>query len=121
MTPRRIVRNDSVMGGRWHFEGTDIAITAVRADAIAGVGNLAHICQRTGLTEEEIMLALGFEFPEVRAPQLWSQYAAVTIACSCGEESHATFSGFDRRDILCACGRVWCLRLTLDADVHRAD
>jgi len=109
------------MGGRWHIEGTGIPIAAIRAEASADMSELMQIYQSAGLTEEEVMLALRFEFPEVRAPELWSQYAAVSVACSCGEETHTTLSGFDIKEVLCACGRLWCIRLTIDPIAHRAD
>ena len=60
------------------------------------------------------MLALSFPFPEVREPELLMQYAAVTVACACGEETHTTISGYDRTVVHCACGRTWCVRLSLD-------
>jgi hypothetical protein len=114
VTARRIVRNETILGGRWHFEGTHIPIGAVRADALAGMDGLMRTYRRAGLTEAEIILALNFAFPDVCDPELRAQYAAVTVLCSCGEESHATLSGFDEAEVSCACGRFWSVQFALD-------
>ena len=121
MTSRRIVRDERILGGRWHFEGTHIPIGAIRADALAGMDTLMRTYRRAGLTEAEIILALNFAFPDVRDPELRAQYAAVTVLCSCGEESHTTVSGFDDADVLCACGRCWGIRLALTPISRRSE
>jgi uncharacterized protein (DUF433 family) len=118
MTTRRIVRDKSIMGGRWHFEGTHVPVAAIRADALAGVDALMRTYRHVGLTEADILLALDFDFPDVRETELVAQYAAVTVMCQCGEETHATISGFDRAEVRCACGRDWCVRLALDPADH---
>jgi hypothetical protein len=82
---------------------------------------LMRTYRRAGLTEAEIIMALNFPFPDVRDPELRAQYAAVTVLCSCGEESHATVSGFDEADVRCACGRGWGVRLALNPIVSQSE
>jgi hypothetical protein len=113
VTARRIVRDESIMDGRWHFEGTLVAIGAIRAEALSGVDTVMRTCQRAGLTEAEIRLALDFTFPDMREPELRGQYAFVTVICSCGEETPVTVSGFDEAEALCVCGRCWGVQLAL--------
>jgi len=121
MTSRRIVRDETVLGGRWHFEGTHIPIGAIRSDALAGMDTLMRTYRRAGLTEAEIILALNFTFPDVREAELSAQYAAVTVLCSCGEESHVTVSGFDEAEVRCACGRCWGVHLALNPIPRRME
>jgi hypothetical protein len=53
----------------------------------------------------------------VQRPALHTQYAAVTIACVCGEDAHGTMSGFDTIALCCVCGRNWSVRMSLEQGV----
>lgn len=122
MTPRRIIRDENTLYGRWHFEDTTIPITLIRADAAAGIERYQEPYLNAGLTEEEIAIALVFEAPDVRTTELYAQYAAATIACACGEATHVTISGYNEAEATCPCGRRWRIRLVIEsrcADGHR--
>ena len=46
-------------------------------------------------------MALEFDFPDVRKAELYAQYVVATLACSCGEASHLTLSGFSEGEVVC--------------------
>jgi hypothetical protein len=118
VTPRRIVRTEGTLYGRWHFEGTAIPIAAIRADACARIDAFEETYRAAGLTDEEIGLALEFDFPDVRNAELHAQYVVATIACSCGEVNHLTLSGFNEGEVDCSCGRLWRTCLELEPAEH---
>jgi uncharacterized protein (DUF433 family) len=106
MTAREIVHDPNVMGGRWHFSGTGVAIAAVRQDH-------KSLSERDGsyrymnLTDEEIARALAFDFPAVRSSELDVQYASVTMHCVCGEDTPHATTWPGEIQVECPCGRVW--------------
>jgi uncharacterized protein (DUF433 family) len=113
VTPRRIIRDEGTLYGRWHFQGTAIPVAAIRADAAARINAFEDTYRVAGLTDEEIELALEFDFPDVRKTELHAQYVVATLECSCGEVRHLTLSGFNEGEVACVCGRHWraCLML----------
>ena len=118
MTPRRIIRDERKLYGRWHFEGTAIPIAALRADATARLDAFEETYRAAGLTDEEIEMALEFDFPDVRKAELHAQYVVATVACSCGEASYLTLSGFSEGEVDCSCGRLWRVCVELEPAGH---
>ena len=106
MAPRTIIRDPAILGGRWHFAGTPIAVAAVRLDHADYTG-AADAYQYATLSAEEIGAALGFDFPVIRSVGLAMIYAGFTLECECGEDTHWTLTGDASIEIPCVCGRLW--------------
>lgn len=82
MTARIIVRDDDNLSGRWHFEGTTIPIAVIVSDHDFGHDELKVLYRFMHLTDEEIMAGLAFEFPVVRGPIAFVEYASITRSVS---------------------------------------
>lgn len=107
MTARAIVRDPEILGGRWRFEGTSIAIASIRADFLATRAELDEQYYFAGLTDEDIEAALAFDFPEIRDVRIQMEYAAVTVSCTCGEDIHHAGAWPVVEVIDCLCARKW--------------
>jgi uncharacterized protein (DUF433 family) len=109
---KRIVRQPGVLGGRWHFEGTQLAVADVRADhaAYASQDGPYHFA---GLSQADVEAALAFEFPSTRDTAVQVEYMAVTVHCTCGEDTHKAMIG-PSHSVECDCGRTW--RITVFGD-----
>ena len=106
MAPRTIIRDPAILGGRWHFADTAIAVAEVRLDHADYTG-VADAYQYGTLSAEEISAALGFVFPVIRSVGLSMIYAGFTLECECGEDTHWTLTGDPSIEIPCVCGRLW--------------
>ena len=114
MTSREIVRRPDVLDGRWHFDGTTVAVAAVRSDhASADIGpNDTYLY--SDLTGAEIADALDFVFPILRESWMDVHYASVMIHCECGEDTPRATTWPDALRIECPCGRIWLVEI-----IHR--
>ena len=112
MTARDIVRDPNLLGGRWHFGGTNIAVAALRLDHRHNHLTNHASYRFMNLSMDEIASALTFDFPAIRESVLDVQYASVLMHCECGEQtSHAT-TWPDQIEFDCACGRTWLVEVT---------
>src|SRR3712207_4101362 len=107
MTARAIVRNDDVLSGRWHFEGTSIPIAVIVSDYAYGHAEVKAQYRFMGLTDEEIAAALAFEFPEIREPEVIVEYASILVACVCGEDTRKAATSPEVEVVECPCRRIW--------------
>ena len=112
MAPRAIVRDPEILGGRWRFEGTSIPIAAIRADYLASRDELRQTYEFAGLTDEDIEAALTFEFPDIRGVEVLMEYAAITVNCSCGEDTPHSATWPLNETVTCLCGRKWRITVT---------
>ena len=110
-TSRAIIRDDTIVSGRWHFEGTAIPIGAMRLHRKAYIGPADHYSY-LDLTPDEIAAGLTFDFPPIRDLAVQMVYAGFTLLCECGEETHQTMSGFAQVEVECICGRQWLVNLS---------
>ena len=97
-TPRAIIRDDDILSGRWHFDGTTIPIGAMRLHRKAYVGP-EHEYAYLDLTSDEISAGLAFDFPSIRELGLQMVYAGFTLLRECGEETHQAMSGFEQVEV----------------------
>ncbi|MDQ2682834.1 MAG: DUF433 domain-containing protein [Chloroflexota bacterium] len=122
--PRPIVRHPEVMEGRWHFEGTDIAIADIVRSYLFGFTNTAQAFQFCDLTREEIAAALAFDFPAIQEEAIELRPAMLVAHCVCGEVTTTITSGDDTdAAISCVCGRRWSVQLVVTpfpADLFKA-
>ena len=112
MTARDIVRDADILSGRWHFEGTTIPIAAIISDHDYGHDELKDQYRFMNLSDEEIKAAMAFEFPEVRDPVAYLEYASVTMECVCGEETRKAATSPEVETVECPCRRTWHLVIT---------
>lgn len=112
MTQRQIARDENILSGRWHFEGTSIPVAAVVADfAATGLGSTSTY-RFAGLSQEEIAAALTFEFPAVRPVEAEIQYVSVSVDCVCGETTRRAVPAPQDVEITCPCRRTWRVTVT---------
>jgi uncharacterized protein (DUF433 family) len=112
MTPRDIIRDPEILGGRWHFDGTTIAVAAVRTDHAHGGAELDGSYRFMGLSKAEIGNALAFDFPAIRVSRMETLYASVIMHCECGEDTPQATTWPTESHVECACGRVWLAEVT---------
>jgi uncharacterized protein (DUF433 family) len=113
MSIRSIVRHPAVLGGRWCFADTSIAVAEVRMDYLSVKGRNPKRYRYFGLSSEEIAAALAFEFPVIRETSIQLLYAGLVIGWECGEDTPGTVVGSNPTDISCICGREWTVALTI--------
>jgi hypothetical protein len=53
---------------------------------------------------------------EIQPVNVETQYAVLTVHCTCGDTTSVTLSGFDESQAPCPCGRTWQLRVTVEPD-----
>jgi uncharacterized protein (DUF433 family) len=111
MTARAIVRDDGVLSGRWHFEGTTIPIAAIVSDHHFGHSELKTQYRFMNLSDDEISAALAFTFPVIRPSLAFVDYASITVSCVCGEDTHKAATGPEVQMIECPCRRTWSIDL----------
>ena len=118
MSAREIVRDPAILGGRWHFANTNIAIADVLAqipDPASRLDPTATAALReTGITDEDIQAATQFPFPEVRDLHIGTVFSSVIVECVCGEDTPKGGIGPGTMIVHCACGRNW--RVTIEAE-----
>jgi uncharacterized protein (DUF433 family) len=118
MTAREIVRDPNVLGGRWNFAGTTVAVADVLAQLGDGhPGRLAEaiaIFPRAGLSDEDIEAAAAFSFPEIRELNVVVQFSSLTVECPCGEATSKATVGPGTSKVACPCGRRW--RIIIEAE-----
>jgi uncharacterized protein (DUF433 family) len=116
---REIVRDPGILGGRWRFAGTTIAVADVRR--LLGAGNPTEaqdtlaLYAQAGLTAEELAAAQAFRFPNLREMTVAMPLSSVVVNCVCGEQSGQTAVGQGISIIPCPCGRTW--RVTVAAEL----
>ena len=118
MTARGIVRDPAILGGRWRFADTTIAIADVLAQIPKSPTSIdtqaMEALRETGITDEDIQSAAQFPFPEVRELHLGTVFSSVIVECVCGEDTPKTGLGPGTMIVACACGRNW--RVTIQAE-----
>ena len=114
MSIRPIIRDPLILDGRWHLEGTKIAVAAIQRDARLGRKELQQYAL-AGLTEAEIESALSFQFPVVRDLSAAVEFASLTVACVCGEDTHVASIVMSGMSVDCICGRIWQVRIMPEA------
>lgn len=112
MTARAIVRHPEILGGRWHFESTSIAVADVVLDYEAGRSGALESYRFAGLSDEEIEAALAFEFPAVRDVDVSLEYGSVRVECVCGEHTQKSGVWPLIAEVECPCRRTW--RVTVE-------
>jgi len=112
VTARNIVRDDDILSGRWHFEGTTIPIAVIVSDHDFGHDELKDQYRFMHLTDEEITEALAFEFPVVRVPIAFVEYASIAMECVCGEDTRKAATSPGIEIIECPCRRTWNVAIT---------
>jgi hypothetical protein len=106
MALRSIIRNDSILSGRWCLDGTEIAIAAILADYKLGREACLDQYASSLLTEEELDAILAFEFPSIREVNVRVEHYSVTVHCECGEDTTVAES-WPEGQVECICGRQW--------------
>jgi uncharacterized protein (DUF433 family) len=119
MTARAIVRDADVLSGRWHFEGTTIPIAAIVSDHQFGRTEVMEQYHFMHLTDEEITNALLFEFPAVREPMAFVEYASITMECACGEDTRKAATTPAIESIECPCRRTWTVAIEPRLESYR--
>lgn len=112
MTARAIVRSPEILSGRWHFEGTSIAVADVVRDYEAARSGALEPYRFAGLADTEIKVALDFSFPAVKEVSVSLEYGAVQVNCVCGEHTHKTGIWPLIAEVECPCRRKW--RVTVE-------
>ena len=113
MSPRPIVRDPEVLGGRWRLSGTMVAIAEIRRSAHLGREALKQRYAMIDLSDAEIDAILAFTFPAVRDPGISIHTTTMTIHCPCGEATDVPREQVVKGD--CVCGRVW--RVTAEIEL----
>ena len=108
---RRIITDSRLLAGRWHVSGTTIAVGEVRLDHAARGSTPDYAYP--GLSSDELAACLDFTFPPTRETSVAMLAGMIVISCACGEETSA--SGVLGDSIPCVCGRIWRVRVLLDA------
>ena len=104
---RQIIRDDTILGGRWHLEGTTIPVAQIRQDFLSlGMQSFGETYAFLNLTETELQRINSFPFEPVRETHLDTEYATITIACECGEDTLVGMRGAIG-SAKCICGRNW--------------
>jgi uncharacterized protein (DUF433 family) len=101
-----IVRDPSVVGGRWRFDGMPILVEAVRQDYQRDPEASRIAYSRLGLSDEDIQAALDFVFPAVGEPTIEVQFMTCTITCACGHTRSHVLDGTSLTTEPCRCGRT---------------
>jgi uncharacterized protein (DUF433 family) len=112
MSSRTIVRDPSILDGRWHFDGTTIAVATVRLDHANGGAERDGSYRFMDLTDDEIENALAFDFPSIRESSMDTLYASVVMHCECGEDTSQAMTWPTESQLLCQCGRTWLIEVT---------
>ena len=86
MPARRIVRDPTILSGRWRFEGTMIPIANVRNDFYLGHDGPLETYRFAGLSAEDIAAALSFMFPPLREPTVELTPFSVAVHCAWSPE-----------------------------------
>jgi uncharacterized protein (DUF433 family) len=120
MLQRSIIHDPTILSGRWHIAGTQIAVAEVCLDYRDTQPVDSNPYHYNGLTRAEIQSALDFSFPAIRETHTSMVLAMLTIHCECGEDTHQTLTGWPELDIDCVCGRVWSVQLTVVPKNHSA-
>jgi uncharacterized protein (DUF433 family) len=118
MTAREIVRDPHVLGGRWHFAGTTVAVADVRVSLGDGEpsrrADAREIFTAAGLSEADVQAASDFAFPEVRGLNVVVQFTSLTVECPCGEATSKATIGPGTTIVACPCRRRW--RIIVEAE-----
>jgi hypothetical protein len=109
-SPRRIISDPLILGGRWHLADSTLAVGEVRLDHAARRHQRGY--RYPGLSAAELAACLAFDFPATRESTVAMLAGTAVIACACGEDTSVV--GTLAKPIDCVCGRVWRLRLLLD-------
>ena len=112
MPARDIIRHPDILGGRWHFNGTSVAVAAVRIDHGKDRAEQDGSYRFMHLTDEEIASALAFDFPAIREAQMDMLYASVLMHCECGEDTPQAMTWPTEKSVGCPCGRTWLVEVT---------
>jgi uncharacterized protein (DUF433 family) len=112
MNTRKIIRHPDVLDGRWHFDGTTIAVASVRLDHANGGAEHDGSYRFMDLTEDEIGSALAFTFPAIRESSMDTLYASVVMHCECGEDTSQAMTWPTESHLQCQCGRTWLVEVT---------
>ena len=112
MTSREIVRHPEILDGRWHFDGTSIAVAAVRIDHALDGAEHDGSYRFMSLTNDEIENALAFDFPAIRISKMDMLYGSVLMHCECGEDTPQATTWPIESHVVCACGRTWLVEVT---------
>jgi uncharacterized protein (DUF433 family) len=110
---REIVRDPTVLDGRWHFAGTEIPIANVRSDYTHCPPDEQADYHFPNLSAEEVAAALAFAFPAIRSTEVEIQYASVAVHCECGETT-AQATAWPSIIVDCVCGREWRLSIQIE-------
>jgi uncharacterized protein (DUF433 family) len=113
MNARSIVRDPAVLGGRWCFEDTSIAVAEVRLDFQSVDGRDPQKYRYLTLSSEEIASALAFDFPPTRQTTVQLLYAGLVIECECGEDTPSSVVAANTAEVGCVCGREWTVVVTV--------
>ena len=104
---RLTVRDDNILGGRWHIEGTTIPVAQIRQDYISlGKKSFQETYAFLNLSEIELQRVNTFRFDPVRETELSREYATIIIECECGEDTPVGMRGAIG-SAKCICGRNW--------------
>jgi uncharacterized protein (DUF433 family) len=103
---RAIVSKPGHLGGRYHLEGTNIAVAMIRGDLAAGE-DVLELYANIKLTADEVESILSFDFPAMREPSLGDTVMPWILNCSCGEETLISDITHPCLDVMCICGRTW--------------
>jgi uncharacterized protein (DUF433 family) len=109
-TPRTIMRDPAILGGRWHLSGSSVAIAEIRLDHTARGTTPDYTYP--GVTAEELAAALAWDFPPIREAAFSLLTGVGVIACLCGEDT--AVAGTLEEPVRCVCGRTWQLRVLLE-------
>ena len=114
---RGIVRDASILSGRWHLAGTTFAIAEIKADHRASHAAANGSYRYMDVTDEELASVLAFDFPGIRETQVSLLQGIFTIACECGEDTPAAVSDIHTEAVACICGREWWIRIYTEPKV----
>ena len=114
---RGIVRDASILSGRWHLAGTCFPIAEIKADYQASPAAADGSYRYRDLTDEELAAVLAFPFPAFRETQVGLLQGAFVVECECGEDTPAALIDIRTEAVGCICGREWWIRMYAEPKV----
>jgi hypothetical protein len=116
MKQRAIVRDADDASSRWRFEGTNILVSDIKRDYLAGQANMRGTpYEALGLTRAEIDSALSFEFPPLNDVAFRVDVVGFDIHCVCGERRQTMAAPPSFETDQCVCGRTWRITVGIEA------
>ena len=115
MKQRAIVRDGNDPSSRWRLEGTNIQVSDIKRDYLAGQTNMRAPYEALGLTRAEIDSALSFEFPQLNDVAFRVDVVGFFVHCVCGERRQTMAAPPSFETGQCICGRTWRITVGIES------